>query len=567
MLFKTKKIVSIIVGCIAVFISCQYTMQAAPAYAYRIRFTNKDGTLTYADSLQFLSAKSLLRRSQQQILLDSTDLPVVKSYIDTVMLTTAAVKLHNVSKWLNQIVVITYDSLKGYDALNLPMVSDVKLVARYANGIFKTSPENSVQTKYAGDGEPSNKTTGNSAYYGLAFQQIDMLEADCLHDLGFKGQGMDIAVFDVNFRRVDSCRIFDSIRLENRIIDTYDFVKDTNYVYSAAINNGHGTNVLSCMAGNIPGTYVGTAPLANYYLYMSEDNYSEQPIEMDNWLSAAEYADSVGVKMVNSSLGYNNFDALFASSSVVYADLTGNKTVIAQALNKLAAKGVLVVQAQGNEGAAAWHYMLTPADADSAYSVGSVDGSGAWASSGYGPNFAGLTKPDGVALGKAAMISGSTGNCDINASNGSSFASPIMCGAIACLWQALPDKTSWEIRQLVRMSSDRYSVPNYTHGYGMPNLCSAYSIALGTSPVQQIDYRFTVAPNPIQDTWAITCYDAGITQYTFSIYNMAGQCVYQHPVFEKNRCVTQALRSAPGGQYVLCISTPQKIFTHIITKP
>jgi hypothetical protein len=261
-----------------------------------------------------------MRRAKQNIMLDSSDLPVVKSYIDSVVVKSNAVMLHNVSKWFNQVVVITYDSLKGANCSSLPMVESVKLIARYNNGIFKNSQIN--DSKFDNEVVNSNKTTGTSAYYGLTFQQVNMLGLDCLHDLGYRGEDMDIAVFDVNFRYTDVCSAFDSLRLQNRIKDVYNFVKDTNYVFSQAINNDHGMNVLGCMASLIPSVNIGTSPYGNYYLYNTEDNYSEQPIEEDNWLSAAERADSIGVYLVNSSLGYNNFDAPFTNtSSYKYADL------------------------------------------------------------------------------------------------------------------------------------------------------------------------------------------------------------------------------------------------------
>ncbi|HPI55219.1 MAG TPA: hypothetical protein PLU10_11050, partial [Chitinophagaceae bacterium] len=296
-----KKSLLLLLGCFLLMLD----VQAAPAYAFRVKFKDKNGTLSFADSLQFLSSKALARRSNQGILLDSTDLPVVNSYIDTVMVTSAAVKLHNVSKWFNQIVVITFDSMKVVDIAALPMVESVKLVARYPNGVYKTEMVE-VSPKFT---EPINynlqKTRGSSAYYGLAFQQIDMIGGDCLHDLGFKGENMDVAIFDVNFRRTDSCSAYDSLLADNRVKDVHDFVRDTNFVYDMAINSDHGMNVLGCMAANMPGTYVGTAPHANFHLYISEDVRTEQPIEEDNWLSAAERSDSLGIYLINSSLGYN----------------------------------------------------------------------------------------------------------------------------------------------------------------------------------------------------------------------------------------------------------------------
>jgi len=533
---------------------------AAPAYAFRVRFTDKNGTLTFADSLQFLSPKALERRWKQSILLDSTDLPVVQSYIDTVMSVSNAARLHSVSKWFNQIVIITFDSSKVNDIAALPMVDTVLLVARFNNGNFKT---NSSLEKFPEVQPFAGKTTGNSAYYGLSFQQVDMLDADCLHDLGFKGQDMDVAVFDVNFRFANTCAAYDSLQQQSRVKDVYNFARDTAYVYSTAIPSSHGMNVLGCMAANIPGTYVGTAPNANYFLYITEDVLVEAPIEEDNWLMAAERADSLGVYLINSSLGYNTYDAPLGSRSYTYNHMNGHTSLIAQAANKAVSKGIFVVNAQGNEGLSAWHYMLTPADGDSVYSVGSVDGSGLWAGSGYGPTVDGRVKPDGVAMGKATMLIGD--NCSTGAANGSSFAAPTLCGAVACLWQALPHLKNWQLRNLIRMASDRYANPNNTHGYGIPNFCTAYQIALGTSEVQALDYTFAVYPNPVQDAFTVKAYQLG-QPFSFSLYDLQGRLVYRSQQLEQSEVYCDALKQQPAGEYVLLISSLNKLYSGKVLK-
>ena len=555
-----RKKLLLLLGCFLLMLD----VQAAPAYAFRVKFKDKNGTLTFADSLQFLSSKALARRSNQGILLDSTDLPVVKSYVDTVMVTSAAVKLHNVSKWFNQIVVNTFDSMKVVDIAALPMVASLQLVARYPNGVYKTemvetNPKFSEPIDYN-----LHKTRGSSAYYGLAFQQIDMIGGDCLHDLGYKGEGMDVAIFDVNFRRTDSCSAYDSLLADQRVKDVHDFVRDTNFVYDMAINSDHGMNVLGCMAANIPGTYVGTAPHANFHLYISEDVRTEQPIEEDNWLSAAERSDSLGIYLINSSLGYNLYTNL-PSASYTYADMDGKTSLIAQAANKAVAKGIFVVNAQGNEGAAAWHYMLTPADGDSVYSVGSVDGSGIWSGSGYGPTFDQQIKPDGVALGKGVSLIG--GTCGVGASNGSSFASPIMCGAITCLWQAAPHLKVWELRQLLHMVSSQYNTPDNTVGYGMPDFCQAYGIATNTSDITQIEYTFACYPNPTNTgSFDVRCFNASVPSYSYAIYDIQGKLVYKSNELHSNGFHCDALQQSTKGQYVLVISTGLKQYSHKISK-
>jgi hypothetical protein len=534
---------------------------AAPAYAFRVKFKDKNGTLSFADSLQFLSPKSLERRWKQSIALDSTDLPVVQAYIDTVMNVSSASRLQSVSKWFNQIVVITFDSSKAALVAALPMVEKVTFVARYNNGVFKTNPP---VTKFPEVQAYQGKTTGTSAYYGLSFQQIDQIDVDCLHDLGFRGENMDIAVFDVNFRFANTCSAYDSLKLQNRVKDVYNFARDTAYVYSTAIASSHGMNVLGCMAANIPGTYVGSAPYGNFFLYITEDILVEAPIEEDNWLMAAERADSIGVYLINSSLGYNIYNAPLSSASYTYANMDGQTSLLVLAANKAVSKGMFVVNAQGNEGLSAWHYMLTPADGDSVYSVGSVDGSGLWGGSGYGPTYDGTVKPDGMAMGKGTSLIGD--NCSVGAANGSSFASPIMCGAIACLWQALPHLKNWQLRNLVRMSSDRYTNTNNTHGFGIPNFCTAYQIALGTSDVQSIDYTFSLYPNPSQGEFYIKSYDPSITEFAVTIYDITGRLIYKSSKMVQSNYYVDALKNVPAGDYVVLISTVNKQYSSKITK-
>lgn len=549
---------SILIALLSFFLLAQTTLQAAPAYAYRVTFKDKNGTLSFADSLQFLSQKALQRRAFQGIPLDSTDLPVVQAYIDTVMQTANALRLHAVSKWFNHVVIICSDSMKRVNLEALPMVASVKLVARFGNGVFKPAPD----TKKFPEVESIttlNKTTGNSAYYGLSYQQVDLIEADCLHDLGFRGDSMDIAVFDINFRYTNTCIAFDSLRQQQRIKDTFNFCRDTAWVFNPGIPSSHGMNVLGCMAANWPGTYVGTAPNANFFLYITEDNLVEQPIEEDNWLAAAERSDSAGVYIINSSLGYNQFDNVLSSSNYTYANMNGQVSLIARAANKAVSKGIFVVNAQGNEGFSAWHYLLTPADGDSVYAVGMVDGSGIWGGSGYGPTSDGRTKPDGMALGKGAGLIGD--NCQVGFANGSSFATPIMSGAIACLWQSVPTLPVWKLRNIIRMSSDRYNNVNNTHGYGIPNFCTAYGIATGTSDVLSIDHRYAIFPNPSTASFTIKAYDGADPMYAVRIYDATGRLVFNGSTQSNRMRTIQNLDGLAPGMYTVLLSTATRQFS------
>jgi hypothetical protein len=276
--------------------------------------------------------------------------------------------------------------------------------------------------------------------------------------------------------------------------------------------------------------------------------------------------------MINSSLGYNNYDAPLNASSYTYSDLDGNTSLIVKAANLAVAKGIFVVNAQGNEGASPWHYMLTPADGDSVYSVGSVDGSGNWASSGYGPNALGKVKPDGCAMGKGTSLIG--GNCLVGISNGSSFASPILCGAIACLWQASPNLSNWQLRQLVKMVSSQYtgiingtdSSTINTLGYGIPNLCNAYNLLLGTGDIQQIDYTFAVYPNPTQGEFVVKSFDENVSNFSYLLYDMTGKLFYKSNQLYQSSFHSDVLKNAASGTYVLLISTANKVYSTKIIK-
>lgn len=525
---------------------------AQTGYAFRVKLCDKNGGLTIADSLQFLSQKSLDRRSKQGIVLDNTDLPVVQLYVDSVMNVSNAVKLHNKSKWFNQVVVITYDSTKINDVLSLPFVCGVQLVADYPNYSPKTNvnPDPLSQRKFPKVNYGSNKTTGSPTYYGHTFQQINMLHADCLHDLGFKGEDMTVAVLDAGFNHHDTHTQFDSLRNSGRLLATYNFVKDTSYLLTTS--NDHGTNVMSIMIAEDSSSYVGIAPKANIYALMTEDVSSEQPIEEDNWLSGAEWADSAGVDIINGSLGYNQYSA--QHQSYTYAgDFDGNSTLIARAANMAVSKGIFTSVAQGNTGASSWFYMLTPADADSAFSVGSVDGSGAWAQSGYGPNADGQLKPNGVALGKQTWLIG--GNGLPGQANGSSFASPLIAGAVACLWQALPDKSESYIRHLIMQVSDRYTNPNNTLGYGLPNFCMAYNLTVGTDDFENnYESNFEIYPVPTSGSFSVRVKQA-VLPYDFEMYDVTGKLI--NKVSNINNIIyhNELLTQQPSGTYLIRINS------------
>lgn len=526
-------------------------VQAQMGYAFRVNFADKNGGLTIADSIQFLSQKSLDRRSKQGILVDNSDIPVVQVYIDSAMSKSNAVKLHNRSRWFNQIVVITYDSNKINDVLALPYVTSVKLVAQYTNYSPKTGGAIGLSAEKFPKVEPiSRKTTGDPAYYGDTYQQININNGDYLHDQGLRGQGMTIAILDAGFKHTDTHTQFDSLRNDGRLLYTYNFVDDTTY--NMVTSNDHGTNVTGLIIGMDPGSYIGSAPKANIYQLMTEDIFTEQPIEEDNWLSGAEWADSAGADIINGSLGYNQYSSPHTSYTWS-GDFDGNTTLIARAGNMAVSKGIFTCVAQGNSGASAWHYMLTPADADSVYSVGSVDGSGAWASSGYGPNADSQIKPNGMAMGKAVSLIGANGQ--IGVSNGSSFASPLIAGMVACLWQGFPTYTESQIRHLVMQVSDRYSNPDNTHGFGIPNFKLAYNLATGIDDFENNNPAdFKVYPNPTSGSFSIRV-KQNFLPYDFEMYDMNGRKVAELKNINSFIYGNQQLQNLNTGTYFIKLTS------------
>ncbi len=531
-------------------------MSAVTGYAYRISFSNKTGSLTIADSLQFLSQKSLLRRSNQQILLEYPDLPLVQQYIDSVYQIIEGKKLHNKSKWFNQVVIIVDDTTKMQLLSQVSFVQSYKLVAIYSNWVAKPNFEQQTEqniNKFPETYPLLQKTTGDPAYYGTSFQQINLHNGDILHDQGFRGQNMTIAVLDAGFKSVKQGLPFDSMHLQNRLLATWNFVKDSDDVYE--LNNNHGTNVLGCLTGIIKDKYVGTAPNANYYLFMTEDVGSEQPIEEDNWISALEYADSAGVDIFNSSLGYYDFDAPF--QDFTYSDLNGKNTLMAKACNKAAKTGMIPIVSQGNEGTSAFVYLTNPADADSAYSVGMVDGSGIWCGSGYGPNSSNKTKPDGVALGCNAMVVNS--NDQVATSNGSSFAAPILCGLVACFWQKFPQLKWFEILDYIRASSDRYTSPNNTHGFGIPDFSKASQLILTFNQTDETLDGLKIYPNPSNDGIFYIKNDNTESPFSYSIFDIQGRVLSVNKNCSKSVLKIRDLEQFSNGNYIIKIEKDNKI--------
>src|SRR6185436_3182205 len=392
---------------------------------YVVQITNKNNSpFSFSSPSSYLSTRALARRTNQNIAIDSTDLPINPSYVSGIANTGAAIIGH--SKWLNTITIQT-TSASVLSAINaLPYVSSVFNVGRAAH-----PGEGNVQNKFGNEILLKNKMylassnrsasvdRASSFDYGSSGNQIQMLGGDVMHNNGYTGVGMQIAVIDAGFENANNMVVFDSLFANNQVLGTYDFVSNEINVYD---DYNHGSYCLSIMAGNWPGNLVGTAPKASYWLLRSEDAATENIIEEYNWAEAAEFADSAGADLISTSLGYTTFDD--PSQDHTYSDLDGNTTPITVAEDIAAARGMIVENSAGNEGNGPWFYISAPADADSNIATGAVDDQGNYVSfSGRGPTADGRIKPDVVAQGAGTIVA-DVNNFGVLPGSGTSFSGP-----------------------------------------------------------------------------------------------------------------------------------------------
>jgi hypothetical protein len=517
-----------------------------------VKFTDKDlSPYSLSNPEEFLSQRAIERRTAQGIALEENDLPVNPDYVGQVVET--GVTLLNTSKWFNSVTIYTTDQ-SALDEINaLPFVLSVDKIS--GNG-SKTAEkpffaQESV-TPLAHGGILKSSTSGNTYDYGQAYNQIDMLNGIGLHDMGYAGQGMVIAVLDAGFTNTDDLSAFDYLWDNGRILGWKDFVNPSNPDIFGS--HSHGTSVLSTMGANLPGEMVGTAPEASYYLLRSEDGDSEFLIEELNWVSAAEYADSVGADIINSSLGYTEFDDPSMNHS--YADMDGNTTPITIGADIAASKGILVVNSAGNSGSGSWQYIGAPADGDSVFSIGAVNSSGSYASfSSTGPTYDGRVKPNVVAQGQGSTIV-SAWSGQVSSGNGTSFSSPITAGMIACLWQAHPGKRNTEIMQAIEESATLANNPTPELGYGIPDYMLAHDMVTNSGIEYTTELNIRIFPNPFSETVYIKLNEPADGQVEVTILDVAGKSILERSYsgFSTDFAVN-GLQDLPSGVYFLHVGS------------
>jgi len=438
---------------------CLHPLQGTETYYFRVYLADKgicQDTLKIKEN--HLSSKAMERRNRHGIPITIADQPIAISYLDS--LVSQGGEIVTYSKWLSTVVIASADSLISEKICNLSMVDSVKWVWKGERDKQEevTDPFQKDTTKLYPDKEKLKSV------YGYAEPQINMLNGKKLHTKGFTGEGISIAVIDAGFTNVDRISAFESLNLAG----TYNFISPGETVFQG---DDHGTKVLSCLAANIPGIIKGTAPDATYWLLKSEDNRSEYPVEEDYWVAAIEFADSAGVDIISSSLGYFSFDEEGMSYSTDLLD--GNTAFISRAASIAAEKGILVVCSAGNEGNNYWEKITFPSDAEYVLTIGSITEEkekSSFSSTGFTADF--RIKPDLVALGSSCSVIDWSG--ELRYASGTSFATPIVTGLVACLWEALPTLSNKELIQLLQQTASQAKRPDAEMGYGIPDIYKAY---------------------------------------------------------------------------------------------
>ncbi|TCZ67337.1 S8 family serine peptidase [Flaviaesturariibacter aridisoli] len=439
---------------------------------YVVKLRNKgSNTFSLAAPDAYLSPRAVARRTRYGIAIDSTDLPLSQRYLDSIA-SVPNLTILNRSKWLNEVSIQTTDAAALTRIQGFSFVQSVgQLSARFANGRGPLVAAHNKFTQPAGTAAPMRvqQTEADSYNYGQSAAQVKIHNGQFLHNIGLHGEGMMIGMLDAGYQNYLTVPSLDSVRLNGQILGVYDFVALDGSVNE---DDAHGGECFSTIAANKPGTFVGTAPKASFWLFRTENAATETPIEEFNWVCGAERVDSVGGDLLSSSLGYNTFDAPFGAQSHTYADLDGNTTRPAIGADLAAKKGILVVNAAGNEGTNGWFRIITPADGDSVLAVGAVNSAGVPANfSSRGPSSDRQVKPDVASVGVGTIVQYPGGT--IAGGNGTSFATPNLAGLITCLWQGFPELNNMAIIDALRQSGTKATAPDSIVGYGIPDVRKA----------------------------------------------------------------------------------------------
>lgn len=514
---------------ISFFLLGFYSYSQEDAWVY---FKDKPDASTQLNTpLNFLTQRALDRRTNQGIALNENDVPIYQPYIDGIT-AASGITVMAKSKWLNCLHI--RGNVDDINALTLlAFVNHVHFADTSLNS-KRPTPRTIV---------PINKQMDilSNFNYGNSNNQIQMLNGQLLHQANFTGAGKIIAVLDSGFLNVNTTAPFQRLFDNNLILGGYNYVNQDENVYTS---HNHGTMTLSCMGGFVDGELVGSAPDAQYYLFVTEDVSQESPVEESYWVEAAEEADRLGADVISTSLGYYEFDN--PNYGHVYDDFTGNEAFASKGANIAFTKGIIVVASAGNSGGSAepFNHIGVPAEAINVLAVGAVKADESFASfSSVGPSFDGRIKPDVMAQGQSSVVANISGT--IQTASGTSFSCPIMAGMIASFWQALPSLSNQQIVNLVKQSADRFANPNMQFGYGIPDfqlaLTNGLSITSNSKPT------FLSFPNPVKNTLSFV-FPNGFENANLTIYSSLGQKIKESVISIASPSIS--LEGLNSGMYV-----------------
>ncbi len=541
---------------IILFIAIFFTLQPFQSKAqnfYWVAFTDKNNSeFSLSSPEDYLSERAIQRRVKQNISIDSLDLPVNSNYIESVLSIEA--ELIHASKWLNGITVKTENNNFENKVLELSCVKEVQLTkpANSTKSAFNKFNETNTTVKYPID----------NSLYGPSVYQTEIMNGQFLHNQGYNGEGMQIAILDAGFYKANEYSAFDSLWANNQILGTKDFVNPNSDFYNT---HYHGMSVLSCMGGNVPNSLIGTARKASFWLLISEDVDSEYLIEEDNWIAAAEFADSVGVDIINSSLGYYEFDDPITNHT--YADMDGKTTRVTKGANIAATRGILVFASAGNEGNKDWKYIIAPSDGDRVIGVGAVDKNGTPASfTSFGPAADGDIKPNVTGVGRNTYLQLINGQ--LGYASGTSFSSPVMAGMAASLWQSVPNATAEDVKFTMEISATLINNPDSLSGYGIPDFQKAWFYLVNLDvPTRDIEKEWFVYPNPMNDFLVIQKNGVVNTEkISIEIFTLEGRLVQKLIKPNNPKIILSDIGRLPQGMFLLKISSDEKSQTIKLNK-
>lgn len=502
-------------------------------------FNDKPAMADFLENpLKMLSPRAIERRHKKAITIDFLDVPVSLGYINKIE-NQPEIKVLANSKWMNALHI--QGSASAISALlNLDFVASVYFANRQLQqnkATKKTFKKAEVNAKLA-------VTLGED--YGEALKQLEMLKGDILHQEGYKGEGVHIAVMDAGFPKVNELEAFRHLFENNQLLGGYNYVDRNNDIYS---RNAHGQMVLSTMAAKLKDAYLGTAPEASYYLFITEDAQNESPLEESLWVEAAEKADSLGVDIITTSLGYTTFDN--PNYDYTYSDLDGNTAFMTKAATIAFSRGIFLVNSAGNSGNSPWKYIGVPADAADVLTIGAVNAQGEIAGfSSFGPTSDGRIKPDVCAQGAASYVVNTNGT--VSTANGTSFSGPIMAGVVACLWQANQSATNKQLMYAIKKSAHLFETPTAQEGYGIPDFVEAMELLQELIVITPLIISEEVYPNPSDKIITIP-FKTEEQLLKIRIINTVGKKILQSTITKESPTID--IRSLTNGLYIIQVQS------------